>query len=766
MSGTKRMTGYRVSVRALAAFSQTEGDLISSARPSPSSFEGQHTHRLVQGSRPDQTRTEVSLVAQWQQDAFELTVSGRADCVLDDHIEEIKTSRIPPEEIAPSVRDQHHLQARIYGALYALQHAQYAELCIAVTYVHPQTLHQWPEQQRYSRTALIEEFIGLCARYDDWLMQLHHHREQRQRWLRALQFPYPDMRAEQRLMAESVYKACCTGRHLTVEAPTGTGKTLAALFPALKALPQTEGQSLYFLTMKTTGREAARQALTALDPQHQLSSVYLSAKSRVCLSPETACDGLVCPYARDYFAKRTLIWPHLLSGESWTDDALLTLARKHEICPYYLAQDWASWADVVVADINYIYDTTAVQPYLLREIDNQAIVLLDECHNLIDRGRMIFSDTFRGQLIQQVLKETPAAIQKDLRKLQTGLRNSCRDSNRTLTKASPQTLCTQMRDFVARSAILLRDNPGYEPSALWQELIFACARFARLNELANDDDFRWRYQDGAPSERQIELICLNPSALLRQKHDLVHNVIGFSATLQPWHYSNQLNGLEQAVTQELPSPFRAEQFGVYIANDVSTRFRDRQQLTAQLEGALQKVIDTPCNSMVFFSSYQQLRQCTGAFTDDRVLIQQPHWQPSDRDSILRRFRSEKGLTLMTVLGGVFAEGIDLPGVFLEQVVVVGPGLPQVNDVNNAIREQMDRQQVNGFEYAYVFPGLQKVLQAAGRCVRTESDRGEILLIDDRFIGYRHNGWLPGHWEIRTGSLANWNPVFADAPPFS
>lgn len=754
-------------MRALAAFNQTNGHLIGSARPSPSAFEGQHTHRLVQDNRPDHTRTEVSLSATWCNPSFELVISGRADCIADNTIEEIKTSRVPAQDIPDSVRAQHRMQAEIYAALFALSHPECSELIVTVTYVHPQTLHEWQDSKRCQRETLIEAFFSYCARYDHWLQSVHQHRQQRQQWLQDLTFPYPSMRVEQRRMAENVYKACATGAHLTVEAPTGTGKTLAALFPALKAMPQNSAQSVFFLTMKTTGRDAAEQALTAIDPQAQLSTVFLSAKTRACLSPDTACDGNVCPFAQDYFSKRERVWPQLLAQTRWSDEALKTLAEQEQICPYYLAQDWASWSDVVIADINYIYDTTAVQPYLLKEIDNQAMVLIDECHNLIDRGRMIFSDVFRGALIQQVLKEVPKVIQQEVRKLQRQLRNACKDQPAGLSTTLPQSLCHQMREFIARSPVLLQENPSYEPSVQWQELIFACARFARLNELANLADFRWRYQDGNTHERQVELICLNPSPLLQQKHDLVHNVIGFSATLQPWSYSNQLNGLSNAVVQSLPSPFQPAQFQVYLANDVSTRFRDRHRLAGSLGFTLERIVNSPCNSMVFFSSYQQLRQCTSALhRSEYLLIQQPGWQSTDRDAILQRFRSEQGLTLMTVLGGVFAEGIDLPGTALEQVVIVGPGLPQVNDVNNAIRERMTEQQFNGFDYAYVFPGLQKVLQAAGRCVRTESDRGDILLIDDRFSGYQQNGWLPDHWSIRSGPLSSWASVFADAPPSS
>ena len=747
---------YRVSVRALADFCQIQGDLISVYRPGPSAFEGQQTHNALQSKRAKPYQAETPLSFRWQNPAFELVVSGRADGTFPDGVEEIKTTRVPPHDIPGGLRDLHHSQAKLYAAIYALQFDAGPVLRVCNTYVHPQTLEEWPLEHAYPVEQLLDYLLDCCLRYDAWLMRVDRHQRDRQPFLAQLSFPFATMRPAQRQMAESVYKACRVGKDLCVEAPTGTGKTLAALFPALKAMTEVEVRSLFFLTMKTTGQVAAHDALQRLDPEHRLSVVALTAKTRLCRSPDTPCDGQFCPYARDYFAKRDRLREQLFEPIRWDPDALIELAEKEQICPYYLSQDWAIWSDVVIGDLNYIYDTTAVQPYLLREIDNRATVLIDECHNLIDRGRMMFSAEFSGLALQQLMHQCPKKIQNRLRKIQTRLREVCTKFGPGLCYESPQTLLHSLRDFMADSAALLRDNPQFEPDALWQPFLFSCTRFIRLHDLADAGDFCWRYGTGSPELRGIELICLNPARLLMSKHQLVNNVVAFSATLKPWPYSQQLNGLAGAITQELPSPFQASQFKVYLANDVSTRFRDRIHLPERLRPLLNSLVGNGKNTLVFFSSYQQLQQAARLLdTADALLVQRADWTARERDAVLAQFRAQRGLTLLTVLGGVFGEGIDLPGEQLEQVVVIGPGLPQVNEVNNAIRLQMDQQQLPGFDFAYAFPGLQKVLQAAGRCVRTDTDQGEILLIDDRFDAYGQQGWLPVHWTVHSGPLQRW-----------
>jgi len=749
-------SNFSVSVRALAEFNQTEGDLIGMYRPSPSAFEGQQTHKLTQAQREPSYRSEVTLNCEWLSARFCLKVSGRADGVFTNGVEEIKTSRIPPDEIPATAKQHHIIQARIYAALLVLTEKKGEIIEVKITYVHPQTLQQWSTSEHLSAFTLIDLFTEYCARYDAWLTKIYNQQKLRDRFIDELTFPYPSMREGQRQMAESVYKACYLKKNLTIEAPTGTGKTLAALFPAMKSMPKAQTQSLFFLTMKTTGRVAAAEALEKLDPHKKLTTVFLSAKNRLCLQLDSPCDGQFCPYAKNYYGKRDQVRGQLFSQQHWHDDELKKLGKKEQICPYYLSQDWAIWSDIVVADLNYIYDTTAVQPYLLKEINNRATLLIDESHNLIDRGRMIFSCDFRGDFLQRLLANTPKRIQKHLRKIQTSLRKACKNKNQRLSDQPPAQLCQTMRDFIAQSPQILRENPTFTPDSDWQELIFQCARFARLHELANSIDFRWRYRDGDPYERKVELICLNPAHLLQSKHDLVHNVIAFSATLKPWDYSNTLNGLQSAVREELPSPFQASQYQVYIANDISTRFSHRSKLPADVYQTLVSVIQSNKNSMVFFSSYQQLRACTESLhSAEKLIIQRPGWTNSERDKVLEQFKTEKGLTLITVLGGVFSEGIDLPGVQLEQVIIIGPGLPQVNDVNNAIKDQMNKMSLPGFDYAYVFPGLQKVLQAAGRCIRTEQDLGQILLIDDRFVNYQAQRWLPNYWSITTGPLASW-----------
>ncbi|MDN3650664.1 helicase C-terminal domain-containing protein [Reinekea marina] len=765
MSATCERKTYKINVRALADFCQTEGDLISQYRASPSSLEGQFGHRAIQNKRPKPYQPEVSVSVQWQAPHFDLRVSGRVDGVFHSGIEEIKTTRIPPSEIPPTTKALNLSQAKIYAAILANQSFDNRKsIDVCVCYVHPQTLQEWPETQTFQKQDLIDYLVLCCARYEDWLEQKHSHFKALIPYLDSLAFPYSAMRQEQRLMAESAYKSILTQKHLCVEAPTGTGKTLASLFPAIKALKTPVIDSVFYLSMKNTGQVAAWDSLKQLDPSARINAIQLSSKDSACLSPETPCDGEFCEFARGYFRKRSQIRHLFFSHKHWTKAALMEIGLENEICPYYLSQDWAIWSDIVVGDINYIYDTTAVQPYLLKEIDNRATILIDEAHNLIERGRMIYSTEFLGASLQALLKLCPSNIKKNLAKIQSALRTCCKDKQQEITSISPESLIGQARQFVSDSAALLRESPSFVPPIEWQQFIFMCSRFVRLSELANEQDFVWRYNDGQPADRKIELLCLNPATLLAQKHNIVNNVIAFSATLTPANYSLTLNGLSESVYQQLPSPFSPQQHRVKIVRDVSTRYTDRNELPQTIKNLLQSYSLNEKNTFVFFSSYLQLKSCTAVLeiNENKCIIQQRSWTQEDKNAVINRFKNEQGLSLFCVLGGVYSEGVDLPNAQLEQVIIVGPGLPQVNDLNNRIKMALSQRGMPGFDYTYLFPGLQKVLQAAGRAVRTENDIGDIVLIDDRFIQYWKNGLLPSYWHIEDCSIAKWTSHQSDS----
>ncbi|WP_411743172.1 ATP-dependent DNA helicase [Reinekea sp.] len=762
MSVITKRPAFKINVRALADFCQTSGDLISQYRASPSSIEGQFSHRYIQQKRSSPYQPEVSVRLDWQASEFDLSVNGRVDGITEQGIEEIKTSRIPPSEIPETAKALNLSQAKLYAGMIATRNPNQELFKVSVCYVHPQTLQEWPEVSWLSTAELIDYLVECCTRYSDWLALKVKHNRALIPWLNNLNFPFGEMRPEQRLMAESVYKSSVTKRHLAVEAPTGTGKTLAALYPALKAMGSQPIDSIFYLSMKTTGQEAAWSSVALADTEAAINAVQLSAKDTYCLSKETPCDGQYCKFANQYFEKRSNLRVHLFDPVHWTGQAITEFGKTHEICPYYLSQDWAIWADLIIGDLNYIYDTTAVQPYLLKEIDNRATVLIDEAHNLIDRGRMIYSTDFNGEALHKLRQQCPKRIKKTLSKIQTALRNCCKDKHLMIDSEPPLALIQQARQFVSDSAALLREEPSFEPPIEWQQFIFLCSRFVRLSELANERDFIWRYHDGKTHERKVELLCLNPASLLEEKHNLVNNVVAFSATLKPAAYSLTLNGLTSAVFQTLPSPFLPSQHRVRIIDDVSTRFSDRLALPELIRPLLHSYCHNKKNTWVFFSSYMQLNNCVKSLrlNSERHIVQNPHWSSDDKAQLLTRFRNERGITLFCVLGGVFSEGIDLPGEQLEQVVIIGPGLPQVNDINNRIKDSLSQQGLPGFDYTYMYPGLQKVLQAAGRTVRTHSDIGEIILVDDRFKTYWQQGLLPSYWQVRLCSIKDWTDTTA------
>lgn len=744
---------FRISVRALAEFCLDDGDLVSSFRASPSALEGRETHQLTQARRTRGYRSEQTVSLDWHHPHFDLTVSGRIDGAWFEGIEEIKTLRITPDELPASAQAMNQRQALLYAALWALPRPEQAQWTVRLCYVHSQTQQEWHQDEQWTRQDLLDRLIDHLTRYEHWLEQLHRHRYQRDQALAQARFPFSQMRPAQRSMAETVYKAQALHRHALIEAPTGTGKTLAALFPSLKALGEGHHQGIYYLTMKNTGQPLVLDSVRALGlATTDLVTLNLQAKDRLCLSPSTPCDGSVCPYAQDYFKKRQQVRPVLLEQGFWDREALTKLGEQHQICPYYLSQDWAVWADLVVGDVNYLYDTTAVQPYLLKEVDNQVAVLIDESHNLIDRGRGMYSATLSDRTLTDLHETAPATVRSALKPVRRALQRSLSDQN-GLSDVRPDTLVQALRTWLQASARLLREAPFWEPGPAWEALIFAAGRFVRIDELAQPEDFCWRYQGGqatdVKADHRIDVLCLNPARLLTQKHELVNSVTGFSATLTPWLYSQAMTGLANAVPLTLPSPFQPEQFNVTLITDVSTRFRDR----AGLKEAVLPLVkhfrsQTRGNALVFFSSYRQMAGVFEAFADDpTVLAPARDATLLERLALLDRLRNEQGLMVMAPLGGVLGEGIDLPGNALTGVMVIGPGLPQVNDLNNRIRHALDRQGQPGFDFTYRYPGLHKVLQAAGRCVRTETDQGDIWLVDDRFADYYRNGWLPPHWQV-------------------
>lgn len=756
MTDAATLPGFRVSVRALAEFCLDGGDLVSSFRATPSALEGRETHDLTQRRRAPGYAAECTVALDWQHPDFVLTLTGRIDGTWPGGIEEIKTCRVPPDELPETARGQNRRQARLYAALWAAQEPDRDDWTVRLTYVHSQTQREWHEDEHWSRPQLLDNLIDHLSRYEAWLARLQTHRKHRNQTLADLRFPHADMRPVQRQMAETVYKAQATGRQTLIEAPTGTGKTLAALFPALKAMAQSHHQGIYYLTMKTTGQPLVLDTIRRLElTANDIQVVNLQARDRLCLSPDTPCDGALCPYARDYYGKRHRVRDRLFDEPIWDQAHLTELAEAEGICPYYLSQDWALWADVVVGDVNYLYDTTAVQPYLLKEVDNRVAVLIDESHNLIDRGRSMFSARFTGDTIARLHTQAPPAIRRSLQPLKRALKR-CQPEHPGLSDQAPEALVQALRSWLQGTAKLLRDSPFWEPPAAWQTLVFDAARFVRINELAETQDFCWRYTSGQPAERVVETLCLNPARLLRAKHELVNSVTAFSATLVPWHYSQTMTGLESAVPLGLPSPFQPEQFRVTLITDVSTRYRDRDHLAEQVSPLIRAFRHhTVGNALIFFSSYQQMAQCEALLGDDpSIIAQRRDMSLLERLALLDRLRTEQDLTVLAPLGGVLGEGIDLPGDALTGVMVIGPGLPQVNPLNDRIRGALDQSGQPGFDFAYRFPGLHKVLQAAGRCVRTETDIGDIWLVDDRFADYHNAGWLPAHWQVRRCKRAN------------
>lgn len=760
---TEERSIYKVAVRALCEFSAKAGDLDLRFTPAPSAREGMAGHLQVTGRRQGGYEREVSLSGHYQ----ELEVKGRADG-YDPHknrLEEIKTFRGHLDLMPANHRNLHWAQAKIYAWLLCRER-ELGQVEVALVYFDVVKQNETLLCEIHTAGELEEFFNQQCALFLSWAKQELAHRAERNGVMARLKFPFPDFRQGQRKLAESVYQGASTGRCLLIEAPTGIGKTLGTLFPLLKALPRKHLDKVFFLTAKTPGRRLALDALKSLDTG-PLRSLELVAREKSCEHPDKACHGDSCPLAQGFY-DRLPAARQAASQETFLDQQRLRqVALEHTICPYYLGQEMARWSDVIVGDYNYYFDLSAMLYALTNENQWQISLLADEAHNLVDRARGMYSAELDQTRFREVKKQAPKALKNPLEKLlrQWNALNKSQPvgddaEDYQLLPQIPLTLITTLQNAAAAITDYLAEEPFALDSQLMQ-FYFDALNFLRIAELFDDDtflcDLSWqRSASGKSNSRKNSRLCLRnliPAALLRPRFENAHSATLFSATFRPPSYYCDLLGLPaNTVHMDVPSPFIAEQLEVKIAPRISTRYSDRAASVAPIVQLIaEQFKQRPGNYLAFFSSYQYLEQVRQALLRDNsqlpVWAQDRRMNESARQKFLDKFERQGRGIGFAVLGGAFAEGIDLPGSRLIGAFIATLGLPQINPINEQLKERMEELFGEGYNYTYLYPGLRKVVQAAGRVIRTESDTGVVHLIDDRFNQPRVRALLPSWWRI-------------------
>lgn len=746
----------KLAVKTLAEFVHRRGDLHARLDGRTRAEEGIATQRKLQRGRGSAYQRErpVGLAVTLADEPA--TLSGRIDgCDVSGAailVEEFKTTRADAAMSHAHHASAHWAQALLYAGLLGRELGDHRSFLLRLVYGHPDTL----AERSYDRTvtaAEAEAFLAdTLAAYANWLAAQQRHRRQRDAALAGLAFPYPAFRPYQRSMARRAYRALRDREHLLLEAPTGSGKTAATLYPAVRALQASGYRRILFLTSRSTGALAARDAVTRMDPERRfLRHATITARDKACFVPGTPCEPDACPYARGYHDRVRGAVVALLEQRAADPDRIATVARAHQVCPFELSLDAALWCDLVIADYNYVFDPVVrLQRFAA---DPEAAVLVDESHQLAPRVRdMLSLDISRHEVKAALAEPLPDALARRVRALDRALLTLRRERSlgepRTIER--PQPLLRAMQRFA--DALAVAEQP-LEPLPATRALLFTCSRWLRSE--AWYDPARFRYLGEAAGRAiTVRLLCLDPGPYIRDRLNEYGGHVRFSGTVSPLGLYASLHGLDAAPAERAGNPFGAEQLRVLVVDDIPTYLRRRADSVADLAALIAAVAGARSGHyLVALPSFEYLALAADAFEvaapGFRTVRQQPGMDDAARTGFLDRFDAAAPATVgFVVLGGVFGESVDFARARLSGVICVGVGLPPPSLARRALEQHFTERGLDGRAVAYHQPAMVKVLQMAGRLLRSPADRGVLCLVDARFRDAAYRQFFPEHWRPR------------------
>lgn len=755
----------KVSVRNLVEFICRGGDLdnrrgqISDKNAMDA---GSRAHRKIQKKMGADYQAEVSLKMEFPLDNYRIMLEGRADGIITGTeyvtIDEIKGTYMDLKYLNEPVF-VHKAQAMCYAYMYG-RRIEAERVGIRMTYVNLDS-----EEVRYFEDVMTMEeinkwFDSILEKFIKWCDYLYEARQNRQQSIKGLEFPFT-YREGQRELAVNVYKSIMRQKNLFIQAPTGVGKTLSTLFPAVKAIGEEYGDKIFYLTAKTITRTVAEESYELLRNKGlSFKTITITAKDKICFTfdgERAECNPDVCSYAKGHFDRVNDAVYDLITHESVISrDVLETYALKHHVCPYEFSLDVAYWMDGVICDYNYVFDPHVfLKRFFADGVPGDYIFLIDEAHNLVERGRSMYS--------AELLKEDFLAIKKLVAGKDKRLTSSLERCNKNLLELKKECETHMVMESIGPLGLstlrvqedltrFSEEHPAFEYMSEINDFFFKISHFNEMQE--NIDENYIIYCEHVDEGFMLKLFCVNPSANLKQRLDKGNAAIFFSATLLPInYYKEMLSGNREDYAIYARSTFNISNRLLIVGKDVTSRYRRRN------ETEFNKIKDYICsivgtqrgNYLVFFPSYRFLWDVMNCFNGDEqfdILMQEQGMGEQDKEDFIDRF-SEKGsdrsLVGMCVTGGIFSEGIDLKEDRLIGSIIVGTGLPQICTERELLRDYYDEKENCGYEYAYIYPGMNKVLQAAGRVIRTENDRGIIALLDERFISRDYERLFPVEW---------------------
>ncbi|PLT79617.1 helicase C-terminal domain-containing protein [Mediterraneibacter gnavus] len=770
----KEETIIRISVRSLVEFILREGDIdnrVSGSMEKDAMLLGGKIHRKIQSRMGTNYTAEVPLKIQMPCDGFVLQIEGRADGVLKDDgkvlIDEIKGILRSLEHLEVPV-PVHLAQAKCYAYIYAVQNSLKC-IDVQMTYCQMETEEIRRFCQEFEFQELQTWFQDLVTQYEKWAKFEIEWRNVRNDSIRQIEFPFP-YREGQRDLVASVYRTILRKKKLFIQAPTGVGKTMATVFPAVRAMGEGLGEKIFYLTAKTIMRTVAEQAFSLLKEKGLLyKTITLTAKEKICFCEEAECNPDACPYAKGHFDRvNDAVFDLITHSGDWSREVLEEQAKKYMVCPFEMSLDVSNWADAVICDYNYVFDPQAhIKRFFSESGKEEYLFLIDEAHNLVERGREMYSASlYKEDLLEvrKLVKAEDPKLAKRLSECNQQFLELKRECEHYQILKSVSHIALKLMNVLSKLEDYLEECKDAEKKKRVLDFYFAVRSFLNIHDIMDENYviFSEMMEDG---RFQIKLFCVNPAVNLQNYLEQGNSTIFFSATLLPVHYYKKLLSVEKddyAVYAH--SSFPQENKFLFIGTDVSTRYTRRGESTYQRFARYIAVMaeQKKGNYMAFFPSYRFLEEVHTCFlecVDHEVdsICQVSYMDEEQREEFLEEFEQEreKSLVAFCVMGGIFSEGIDLTDDKLIGAVIAGTGLPQVCTEREILKQYFNAADMDGFDYAYLYPGMNKVLQSAGRVIRTESDRGVILLLDDRFRAMRYREVFPREWQqYQLGSVKN------------
>ncbi len=827
------MQEMHTSVRNLVEFILRGGDIDnrSGRMITDAMMEGSKIHRKIQRSMGEDYQAEVPLALTIEAEEYMLVIEGRADGIAygefpnqnsekeaytqDTFLDRTGKSEemVYIDEIKGVYRNVatmeapvyvHKAQAMCYAYIYALQN-HLDQIGVQMTYCNLDTEDVKLFQEVFAWDTLADWFGNLIAEYRKWADWQIMWRRKRQESIQNLEFPYP-YREGQRKLVGDVYRTIRRGKNLFLQAPTGVGKTISTIFPAVKAVGEELADRIFYLTAKTITATVAKETFGLLREQgYQAKIIQLTAKEKLCLCGNTAieqeaadqdnpypdfpqikleCNPQNCPYAKGHFDRvNDAVFELLQASDLFTREEILAQARKHRVCPFELSLDVATWCDNILCDYNYVFDPNVYLKRFFQDSSKEKyLFLVDEAHNLVDRSREMYSATLYKEdilAVKKIMKPHNQAIARTLDKCNKAMLDFKRECENYSVCESVGVLTFYLMRLVSQMEEFFEKPREFPDKKTVLDFYFELRNFVNIYDLV-DENYVIYDEIQEDGRFMIKLFCVDPSKNLQKCIDKSVSTIFFSATLLPINYYKRLlSTKEDNYAIYAQSTFDETQRLLAFGRDVSTKYTRRgpaeyEKIARYIRAAIRS---KKGNYMVFFPSYKMMQDVYDVFvrvereSDTRnsvavsdeqniaeesleesltIIMQHSHMNEAEREEFLQAFEQEDGGTLVAfcVMGGIFGEGIDLKNDRLIGAVIVGTGLPQISNEREILKQYYDKQGLSGFDYAFRYPGINKVLQAAGRVIRTQEDRGIIVLLDERFLQSDYNALYPREWKNR------------------